>query len=165
MQLIKKIVANGLIVLGLSFGLIVSAIAEDFMESLKTEAEQGDASSQSLLAIMYGLDETSLIKGYGYSKAFYWHKKAAEQGYASSQYFLGTAYADGKGVRQDYSKAVYWFKKAAEQNDSSAQFSLGVSYLFGEGVRQNDATAKEWFGRACDNGAQGGCDSYRDLNK
>ena len=48
-------------------------------------------------------------------KAFQWLTKAAEQGFAISQYSLGTMYENGHGVKQDKEKAFQWVEKAAEQ--------------------------------------------------
>jgi TPR repeat protein len=49
-----------------------------------------------------------------YTKAVMWYRKAAEQGMASAQYFLGGCYRDGKGVGTNIVEAVTWFRKAAE---------------------------------------------------
>ncbi len=69
-------------------------------------AEQGDASAQSFLGIMY-------VEGLGvpedYAKAVGWWRKAAEQGYAKAQYTLGVMYGKGQGVPQDYVLAHMWF--------------------------------------------------------
>ena len=94
-----------------------------------------------------------------------WFRKAAEQGDANAQAYLGLAYTEGRGVRQDYTEAVKWFRKAAEQGHANAQAILGFSYLLGKGVQVNKSLAKEWFGKACDNGDQGGCKYYGKLNR
>ncbi|MGL5334797.1 MAG: tetratricopeptide repeat protein [Enterovibrio sp.] len=46
-------------------------------------------------------------------QAFYWYRKAAEQGYPEAQFALGAMYASGRGVDMDQKKAVHWFRKAA----------------------------------------------------
>ena len=63
-------------------------------------------------------------------------RKAAEQGHADAQFYLGVKYANGVGVPKDSVKAVEWFRKSAdaEQGDAYAQFYLGVKYARGEGV-------------------------------
>jgi TPR repeat protein len=61
-------------------------------------------------------------------------RKAAEQGHADAQFYLGVKYANGEGVPKDSVKAVEWYRKAAEQGDADAQFYLGVKYARGEGV-------------------------------
>ena len=48
-------------------------------------------------------------------KALKWLRKAAEQGQASAQIYLGWMYKEGRGVAQDDRKAVEWLRKAAEQ--------------------------------------------------
>ena len=42
-----------------------------------------------------------------YVKAALWYQKAADQGNADAQSFLGQMYEDGKGVPQDYVKAQH----------------------------------------------------------
>jgi TPR repeat protein len=55
-----------------------------------------------------------------YSLAFYWIKKAAEQGYAHAQTNFGMLYHKGYGVAKDDTQAIYWLEKAAEQGDDEA---------------------------------------------
>jgi len=125
-------------------------------------AEQGDASAQFNLGLMYDngqgvkQDDVDAVK---------WYRKAAEQGYAKAQFNLGVMYHNGLGVKQDDVEAVKWYRKAAEQGNAKAQFNLGVSYYQEEGVRQDKGQAKEWFGKACDNGYQKGCEVYGKLNR
>ncbi len=40
----------------------------------------------------------------------------------------GSAYYDGRGVKQDLAKAISWFEEAAAQNHPDAFFMLGVCY-------------------------------------
>jgi hypothetical protein len=47
--------------------------------------------------------------------------KAATQGHADAQYYLGWLYARGRGVRRDDALAAAWLKKAALQNHPQAQ--------------------------------------------
>ncbi len=42
--------------------------------------------------------------------------KAAQQGHADAQYYLGRVYSSGRGVRRDDALAATWFEKAARQN-------------------------------------------------
>ena len=43
-------------------------------------------------------------------------RKAAEQGDAAAQCYLGICYQTGQGVAQDYTEALRWFRRAADQN-------------------------------------------------
>ncbi len=156
MQLLKNIVTNGLIVLGLSFGLTILASAQDDSFDYAAAAEAAVVAAEADIAAAQ-LDFSELdIDTLG----FY-----ADIGNAVAQYNLGVRYAFGKGVRQDHKKAFEWYQKSANQKNSKAQYNLGVAYSMGEGVRQNKITAKEWFGKSCDNGLQLGCDEYRKLNE
>lgn len=112
------------------------------IEQLWQCAEQGNASAQSDLGVMY-------FSGNGisqdYQKAFEWFSKAAPQGDIQAQYSLGFMYHQGQGVAQNYAKAAQWYSQAAEQNDAFAQFTLGYMYLSGLGVAQDDVLAYQWF--------------------
>jgi TPR repeat protein len=98
-------------------------------------ADQGDASAQTGLGVMYdkGLGVTQ-----DYAAAVRWYRKAAGQGDAVAQFNLGQMYSKGEGVPQDYTEAVRWYRKAADQGDAVAQFNLGQMYSKGEGVAQTN---------------------------
>jgi TPR repeat protein len=70
-----------------------------FKASVEQSADQGDATAQCNLGVMYG-------KGEGvqqnYTEALKWYKKAADQGDATAQYALGLMYYNGEGVQQNY---------------------------------------------------------------
>ena len=125
---------------------------------------QRDSCSQYVLGNMY-------YEGIGfhqnYASAFNFYEKAASAGHTSAKDKLAWMYYEGKGVRHDYSKALILFKELAKYtlSFSSAQYQIGVMYYKGEGVNKDVLLAKEWFGIACDNGNQGGCDVYREINK
>jgi TPR repeat protein len=94
-------------------------------------------------------------------KAVEWYRKAAEQGNAQAQTYLGMAFENGQGgIQKDDSKAVEWYRKAAEQNNSEAQFALGYRYRTGEGVTQDYAQAIEWYRKS---GDQGNIEAINDL--
>jgi len=162
MESLKKKLTSGLMIIALSFGSILSAVADNNIDLLKAQAEQGDAIAQAALGSRYSIGEGVRQD---YSKAFYWHQKSADQGHSGGQTALGISYLEGEGVRQDYGKAFYWLRKAADQKNTIAQIYIGLLYKTGKGVRQNKTTAKEWYGKACDNGDQQGCDRYRELNE
>ena len=48
-------------------------------------------------------------------------RKAAEEGDAAAQCYLGICYQTGQGVAQDYPQALKWLRRAADQNDAAAQ--------------------------------------------
>ena len=107
-------------------------------------AEQGDASAQYNLGVMYE-------KGRGvpqdYKEAVKWYRLSAEQGHAFARSNLGQMYLKGLGVPQDYVSAHVWFnlsssngvkngtegrnmaeKKMTKQQIEKAQFNLGLMY-------------------------------------
>ena len=58
------------------------------------------------------------------AKALKWYYKAAQQGHALSQNWLGDVYYNGRGVAKNRSIACDWWRKSAAQNDSNAKESL-----------------------------------------
>jgi len=119
------------------------------VEALKAKAEQGDASAQFNLGIMYGhgrgvpQDNAEAVK---------WFRMAAEQGVARAQFNLGLMYNKGEGVPQDHVEAGRWYRLAAEQGNTAAQYNLGVMYNTGEGVPQDSAEAAKWFRMVAEQG-------------
>jgi TPR repeat protein len=126
-----------------------SLSGKDNFDNCLVEAEQGYASAQYNLGVMY---DNGLGVAQDYKEAVKWFTKDAEQGYAEAQYNLGNMYNKGKGVLQDYKLAVKWLTKAAEQGYASAQNNLGVMYEYGQGVAQDYKSAHMWFNIAAANG-------------
>ena len=87
-----------------------------------------------------------------YTEAAKWFLKAAEQGNADAQTFLGYSYENGLGVTKDFIEAVKWYRKAAEQGYSVAQYNLGNSYYNGSGVAKDYTEAAKWYRKAADQG-------------
>ncbi len=87
-----------------------------------------------------------------YAKAAAAWQPLAEKGDADAQYFLGTLYAEGKGVEQNDATAFLWFQRAANQGNAAAQYNVGASYAAGSGVAQSYADAAKWFQRAANQG-------------
>ena len=83
-------------------------------------------------------------------------RKAAEQGDAQAQSYLGFVYSNGYGVAKDLVEAVKWYRKAAEQGDAIAQNYLGFVYSNGEGVAKDRVEGYAWINLAAvtDEGAK-----------
>ena len=100
---------------------IAGVEAGDFEESLRYQAERGDACMQYYLGRMYadgGLVGRRVPQDD--ERAAWWFRQAAEQGYAEAQHSLGDMYATARGVPQDDAEAVNWYRKAAEQGLAEA---------------------------------------------
>jgi len=73
-----------------------------------------------------------------YEQAIYWYAKAAEQGSADAQYYIGLMYYQGEGVKEDEIQAYEWFIKAADQGHEDA-----LEFLYGDG--HNDGQYDAWI--------------------
>jgi hypothetical protein len=93
--------------------------AED-LETLRTQAAQGDVQAQVELGFRYKHGE-GVPKDYVTARG--WYEKAAAQGDATAQLILGVLYADGLGVPQDYVRAYMWFDLAAAHPRGDVQKS------------------------------------------
>ena len=93
-------------------------------------AEQGDATAQYNLGVMYALGEGVPEND---AEAATWYRKAAEQGRRlRTSLNLGLVYATGEGVLGGPCRScAKWFRLAAEQGDAGAQFTLGRMYATG----------------------------------
>ena len=82
------------------------------IRGFRVHAEQGDASAQFSLGVMYANGEGILKND---AEAVRWYRLAAEQGHARAQLNLGVMYDGGRGVLKDDAEAVRWYRLAAEQ--------------------------------------------------
>ena len=89
---------------------------------------------------------------YQHTQALPWCRKAAEQGDAAAQNYLGWMYQNSFGVTQNDFEAVKWYRKAAAQGNANAQNNLGLMYKRGHGVTQDYAEAVKWYRKAADQG-------------
>ncbi|KAJ3029397.1 hypothetical protein HDV00_009616 [Rhizophlyctis rosea] len=89
------------------------------------------------------------------SYAYDLFSKAAQLGYAPSEYKLGLCYEYGLlGLPVDARRSIAWYSRAAEKGDPEAELALSGWYLTGaEGIlRQSDQEAYLWARRAADKG-------------
>ena len=74
-----------------------------------------------------------------------WFRKAADQGFASSQFALGTAYAVGQGVPQSDADSHKWIRLSSLQGLPEAQYSLGCLNEQGRFGLDADADEAVWL--------------------
>jgi TPR repeat protein len=86
-------------------------------KGFRLAAEQGEASAQFNLGVMYRQGQGVLQDD---AEAVKWYRLAAAQGHADAQFNLGVVYDNGQGVLQDYVRAHLWFNVAAAKGDSDA---------------------------------------------
>jgi uncharacterized protein len=111
-------------------------------KELRKSAEEGDASAQNALGLLYyggkGVPQDS-------RQAKQWFEKAAEQGHAGAQVNLGTLYLHGDGAPESEQMALFWFSRAAAQRDALAFAKLGRMYERGRGVSQDLIQGHMWY--------------------
>jgi S1-C subfamily serine protease len=119
------------------------------LTACKSAAEQGDASCQNLLGILYS-------EGRGVPKneadAARWFRKAADQDHAIACFNLGRAYQFGRGVTQSNEEAIKWYGKAAEQHVPEGEFAYGFLLVAAE---RNEREGLKWIRKAARQGLPG----------
>ena len=99
-----------------------SAAASEFDET-KALAEQGVATAQYNLGVMYADGDGVPENG---AEAVKWFRKAAAQGDADAQSKLGFMYGTGKGVPENSIRAYVWFSMAKTQGDTGAATNIDI---------------------------------------
>lgn len=84
-------------------------------------------------------------------ESLHWHRKAAEQGNASSQLVLADWYNEGDLVPKNEKEAFKWMLKAAQNGNHEAQLKVGLYYAIGLGHRRNSEEAAYWYRKSADN--------------
>lgn len=98
----------------------------------KKSAELGYYKAQEILGKIYKSGLLGEVKNP--KKSFNWYLKAAEQGSASGQFYVGYFYSTGYGTEKDPIQAFEWYSKSAQQNNSAAINNLAYCYEIGKGV-------------------------------
>lgn len=91
-------------------------------------AEKGDVEASFNLGVIYSSQREDLQPDYAIATK--WYLQAANAGYASAQYNLGSLYATGKNGQKDIEEAKIWYEKAAMKNHPKALLDLGSIHAF-----------------------------------
>jgi TPR repeat protein len=79
-------------------------------------------------------------------------RRAAERGYAPSQYRLGYCFQSGEGAKQDFAVANHWYEMAGNQGYDDAEYKLGYSFRTGRGTPIDLPKALSWYKKAVQSG-------------
>ena len=116
----------------------------------REKAKRGLAEHQYVLGWHYYSGTQGLQENKWMAAALF--RKAAVQGHAKSQTFLGFLHTSGEGVEQNLELAASWYRESAKQGHTAGQFHLGTCLRTGTGVEKNNESAVEWFCKAADAG-------------
>ena len=114
--------------------------------SLKKEliaaSEEGDATSQCMLAHCYG---RGVYVAQDFAESLKCARLAAEQGDSEGCYIVGIHYLHGLDVTRDVEEAVKWLELAADKQHGKAAYDLSLLYANGEGVLRSPLLAYKWL--------------------
>ena len=83
-----------------------------------------------------------------HAKAALWYRRAAEQGYALAQSYLGGMYFRGDGVPQDYALAFAWSNLAEMSGGGEVKWTKRMKeFLTAEQIQQGQALSITIFNR------------------
>ena len=123
---------------------------DEALNAFKRSVASAPNNSSALVGLGYAY--SSLKVGKDDVQAIKCWRKAAEQGNADGQLYLGWMYANGTGIDKDQVEAVKWYRKAAEQGNADAQSNLGVMYANGTGIDKDQVEAVKWYRKAAEQG-------------
>jgi TPR repeat protein len=123
------------------------------MDQAQAAGNDGDEEAQEALGDWYRTGRGGLSQDY--AQACQWYHKAADQGDAESQDWMGVMCQNGTGLDKDYAQAVNWYRKAAEQGNPFAQCNLANMYQNGTGVDKDYAQAAGWYRKSAEQGHAG----------
>jgi hypothetical protein len=114
------------------------------MNWYRKAAEQGDASAQFSLAVIY--DEGEGVQQDN-AQAAKWYRKAADQNDSTAQLVLGNMYYDGRGVPQDYVQAYEWLNLSAAQGYLIATNSrdLVAKHMTAAQIAEAQKLTRDWL--------------------
>ena len=150
-QRISALAINSLAVLAFFLAGVISSYAQSKAEkkelaALYQKASDGDANAQLELGIRHLFGRGVPVEDAVQARD--WFVKAADQGNASAQFWLGEMYSAGWGIPQDKARAAIWYRKAANQGLATAEFALGNMYETGRGAPLNHKEAVMWIQKA-----------------
>ncbi|KAJ3077133.1 hypothetical protein HK102_005284, partial [Quaeritorhiza haematococci] len=129
----------------------------NWLKRAAQQADEGTPHALHELGLLYegkGVETNgSILPDPAYSHDLF--LRAAQLGYAPSQYKLGLCYEYGLlSLPIDPRRSIAWYTRAAEQGDPESELALSGWYLTGaDGVlRQSDTEAYLWARKAADKG-------------
>lgn len=113
-------------------------------EALRSSAAAGDATAEFELGFTIAAcaEEEMAAGWHGKARALYkdaagWFEKAANQGHAKAQFFLGYLTLNGLGISRDAAAAKAHLSAAARHSIPDALFLLGMMHASGNGAPKN----------------------------
>lgn len=119
---------------------------KEALEWFQAAARSGDPERQMELGVVLFWDHGA------HNAGFKWIRRAAEQGHAGAQYFIGAELATGENLRKNPREAARWYLQAARQGHSEAQYNLALMYWAGDGVVRSPATSHQWMEKSAKSG-------------
>ncbi|EGG21164.1 tetratricopeptide-like helical domain-containing protein [Cavenderia fasciculata] len=100
-----------------------------------------------------------------YRNSFMLWTRAAEGGYAESQFCLGSMYEMGLTVDRNLPYSFHLYLSAATQGNADSQYLVGKAYNEGYGIEKNTVKAALWFQKAADQGDERAQEIVNTLNE
>jgi TPR repeat protein len=102
---------------------------------LKQAAKKNYPPAFDMLSTIYSTRYSDIPLNY--KKTYYYAKKGADLGQATSENNLGMLYYGGSYVKKDYIKAKELFEKSAAKGNAVGTFNLGQVYFYGNSVSKD----------------------------
>ena len=122
-------------------------------EVLRAEADEGNATSQFQLGVLYSTGSSGLPQSH--ADAYAWCARSVAQGDAAptgAHVYVGMMYEAGRGVAKDEGEAVRLYRVGAAKGDDNAVFRLATCLATGIGAAPDPVAACELWAAAAARG-------------
>lgn len=130
-------------------GIYVPQSWSKWQQYIRSAANLGNDDAQADLGVayLYGVQEAGIQQDI--NSSIPWLRKAAEQGDAKGNFYLGVCYEYGAGVPKDEEKALEYYYTAANAGQAQAQCEVAMAYLLGKnGLNVNYPEAYKYVNAA-----------------
>lgn len=122
------------------------------LKDYERSANNGDLETCTAIGQWYANGNSEMGISIDYSKAMYWYKKAADQGYGKALNNLAYLYLDGKGTEKNVNKGIDLLEQAYNSGNVFSAQNLALIYYYGDYVTKDWNKVFEWADKAYDKG-------------
>lgn len=122
------------------------------LEDYERSANNGDLETCTAIGQWYANGNSEMGISIDYTKAMYWYRKAADQGYGKALNNLAYLYLDGKGTEKNIKKGIDLLEQAYNSGNEFSAQNLALIYYYGDYVTKDWNKIFEWAEKAYNGG-------------
>lgn len=135
-----------------TFGIFMASGQTFSLQDYERSANNGDLETCTAIGQWYANGNSEMGISIDYSKAMYWYKKAADQGYGKALNNLAYLYLDGKGTEKNVNMGIDLLEQAYNSGNVFSAQNLALIYYYGDYVTKDWNKVFEWAEKAYNGG-------------